>query len=93
MSQRVATRLEKIDTNHDGRISTTELEDAIEQLLREEQKHRSYKCMAWGVAGLLLFVLLANLGLAYGERPLVSARGHSQQCKVPRQCCLSSRGP
>jgi len=65
MSQRVATRLEKIDTNHDGRISTTELEDAIEQLLREEQKHRSYKCMAWGVAGLLLFVLLANLGLAY----------------------------
>lgn len=67
MSQRVASRLEQIDTNQDGRISTDELELAIEQLISEEQKHRNYKCMAFGVVGLLLFVLLANLGLAYGE--------------------------
>jgi hypothetical protein len=66
MSQKVVDRLEKIDANGDGRISADELVGAIEKLIDEEKKHRDYKCIACGVIALLLFVLLANLGLAFG---------------------------
>uniref|UniRef100_A0A7S1T5A7 EF-hand domain-containing protein n=1 Tax=Tetraselmis chuii TaxID=63592 RepID=A0A7S1T5A7_9CHLO len=65
MSQKVVDRLEKIDANGDGRISADELVGAIEKLIDEEKKHRDYKSIACAVIALLLFVLLANLGLAF----------------------------
>lgn len=65
MNSRVAKKLTQLDLNHDGEISAFELAEAMEQLIKEEAKHRQYKYIAIAVISLLILGLAANLGLAY----------------------------
>lgn len=59
-------KLRSLDLDKDGRISSAELECAVEQLVMEERKHQNFKIATCAVVALLVFVLLANMGLAYG---------------------------
>ena len=56
-----------LDKDGDGNISTAELESAVQSLLDEERSKKHYKALACGVIGILVFIILANVGLAYGR--------------------------
>jgi len=58
-------KLEMLDKDGDGNISSAELESAVQSLLDEERSKKNYKSLACGVIAMLCFIILANVGLAY----------------------------
>ena len=67
-------KLDQLDKNKDGYFDKEDLVGVVEKLMQEERQSHVYKRAVCFAAGLMVFVLLANVGLAYGEDPSVLSR-------------------
>jgi hypothetical protein len=63
----VMRKLRQLDADGDGSISPEELNKAVQQLLDEERSKNNYRNLACAALGVLIFIVFANIGLAFGR--------------------------